>query len=100
MTILIHTLMIDLKWEKKIPDHEGIWLRQCAAKSRVDKLIVTRRIYKDGTETLTTAWGWSGEKALIDVNDPKMKHKLEHFYWLGPFPLPPDSNCLIVVKEG
>jgi len=89
-----------MEWKKEIPNKEGIWLRQCAAKGREDKKIVSKFISEDGTETLLTIWGWIGEQEPINLNDPKFKDKIEAFYWYGPIPLPPDSNRLLVVVEG
>ncbi|MCH7724435.1 MAG: hypothetical protein IIC76_14020 [Bacteroidetes bacterium] len=89
-----------MKWKKQIPDKEGIWLRQCAAKGHEEKHIVLKFIYKDGTEKLMTTWGWGDEQKLIDLADPKFKQKLEAFYWYGAIPLPPETNRLIVIKEG
>lgn len=91
----------ELKWKKEIPNKEGIWLRQCAAKGREEKHTVTKIISKDGKkEILIIEWGWSGESETINLADPKYKHKLEAFYWYGAIPLPPETNRKIIIQEG
>ncbi len=91
-----------MKWKKEIPDREGIWIRQCAAKGSEDKRTVTKFIHKDGTERLMMDWGWVGETESFDLLTltEAMKDKIGSFYWYGPIPLPPESNKLIVVHEG
>lgn len=89
-------------WKKQIPNKEGLWIRQCSAKGHNELHLVTKRIqYKYGRQTsvLTMDWGWTGEQKMIDVNDLKYKRKLESFYWIGAFDLPPNSNLLAVVNE-
>ena len=91
-----------MEWKKEIPNKEGIWLRQCAAKGHEDKRTVTKFIHKDGTERLIMDWGWVGETESVDLLQLNaiMKNKIEAFYYYGPIPLPPDSNKLLVVVEG
>lgn len=91
-----------MKWEKKIPNKEGIWLRQCAAKGHETQHMVTKFVHEDGTERLIMDWGWAGETDSFDLLNLNaiMKNKIGHFYYYGPIPLPPESNKLSIVIEG
>ena len=82
-------------WENKIPDKEGILLRQCAAKNYHQIHNIVRWEFKDGTSQLKTTW----DGGVIILSDPTMRHKLEAFYWYGPIELPPESNLSLVIKE-
>ena len=90
-----------MNWEKKIPDKEGLWLRQCAAKGHEQLKTVTKFIHEDGTEGLIMDWGWVDESRGVDLLtlDKGMTNKIKSFYWYGPIGLPPNSNKLLVVKE-
>ncbi len=94
------------KWIKKIPDQEGLWIRQCAAKGHNELQVVTKWIYVNGEEDLKTDWGWSDDRKPVslklsnDSSDVNSRNNMKHFYWYGPIELPPESNLCIVVKEG
>ena len=68
-----------LNWRKKAPDKKGWWLRMNAIHKPEVHYVNSNNGY------LETSWGGRGA-TLRRIKD--ISHKLEHFYWAGPFNIP------------
>lgn len=65
-----------MKWEKKVPDHAGYWLRiNAIGKPQIHYIF-------EIDEILVIEWGWGGEKENMRINGKIAISKLKYFYWL------------------
>lgn len=67
-----------LRWTRKPPNKDGIWLRLNAG----------GRIQRHWVEGGLIDWGWGGESRMIPLANPKLRGWL----WYGPIPRPPDEE--------
>lgn len=79
-----------MKWEKKVPDKPGYWLRVNAGHSvQLHKVCLGDKLLgKPRAGKLTIQWGWSGETRECLIASEIMQCKMKHFYWYGPLKFP------------
>lgn len=73
------------EWNKKAPDCVGYWLRMNAIHK--PEIHYIYEDYRNPDKALCVTWGWSGEQSTMRIKDNL--HKIEHFFWYGPFTIPP-----------
>lgn len=74
-----------MKWERRIPDRAGYWLRYNAGHQ-----VSLYRVWYERTlgNALTLIWGSGDEGKLMKVKSRGGRQRLGGWQWYGPIPRP------------